>query len=82
MPMGPGPIGFLAFAGVKWAGYSLAAKGLNYAYENQSNGPVKVGLVRTGIGVATGLLYTGVWFLVGEDRLLAMFVVPEGLWIC
>ena len=56
MPAGPGPIGFLAFTGVKFAGYTAAAELLNRAY-GSSRSSWKVGLARTGIGLAFGITF-------------------------
>lgn len=60
----PTPIGFAAFAGVKAIGYTGAAAVLKRGY--QALAPVKsnivtVGLTRTGIGIAAGLVYGGLW---------------------
>ncbi len=61
MPMGPAPLGFAAFVGVKLAGYIAAAKVLQRVYETSQVGAVKAGLARTGIGIAAGLAYGAVW---------------------
>ena len=55
MPAGPGPIGFLAFSGVKFLGYTAAAVVLQRAYQSTRN-PWVVGLGRTGIGLVAGAL--------------------------
>ena len=61
MPAGPGPIGFVAFAGVKFVGYTLAAMALNRVYKSSSN-VVRVGLARTGIGLIAGAVVGAIWF--------------------
>ena len=61
MPAGPGPIGFIAFAGVKFAGYTFAAMALNRVYKSSSN-VIKVGLTRTGIGLVAGAVVGAIWF--------------------
>ena len=63
----PTPVGFAAFAGVKAIGYTAASFVLKRGY--QALAPVNasvltVGLTRTGIGVAAGLVYGGLWILV------------------
>jgi hypothetical protein len=65
MPAGPGPIGFLAFSGVKFLGYTAAAAVLQRAYQTTRN-PWVVGLGRTGIGLVAGTIFGGVWFLVSS----------------
>jgi hypothetical protein len=62
MPMGPGPVGLIAFVGVKFTGYSLAAYLLNRAYEARENA-WKVGAARTAIGIAAGAAYLASWNL-------------------
>jgi hypothetical protein len=63
MPGGPGPIGFVAFAGVKFVGYSAAALILRRAYKTPAN-PLKVGLARTGIGLVAGTVFGGASILI------------------
>jgi len=54
MPGGPGPTGFAAFLAVKYVGYSLAGRVLNYAYNLPVHSAWKVGGVRTAIGLGAG----------------------------
>ena len=61
MPMGPGPIAFVAFVGVKFIGYTAAAKLLQRTYEAPQVKVLKVGSARTALGVAAGLVYGAVW---------------------
>jgi len=56
MAGGGGPTGFAAFLAVKYAGYSLAGRVLNYAYNVSLDSPWKVGAIRTGIGLGAGAL--------------------------
>lgn len=65
----PTAVGFAAFAGVKAAGYTAASVVLKRGY--RALAPVKssvftVGLTRTGIGLAAGLIYGGLWIFVGN----------------
>ena len=62
MPAGPGPIGFAAFAGVKFLGYSVAASVLTSVFQSSRNAWL-VGLARTGIGLLAGTLFGGTWIL-------------------
>ena len=62
MPAGPGPIGFAAFTGVKFLGYSVAASVLTNAFQSSRN-VWFVGLARTGIGLVAGTLFGGTWIL-------------------
>lgn len=60
----PTPAGFAYFAGVKAVGYTAAAAVFKRGY--QAITPLKtsivtVGLARTGIGIAAGLVYGGLW---------------------
>ena len=60
-----GPLGFVYFAGVKYAGYAAAALVLRNAYNSSAN-PWRVGLARTGIGLVAGTLFGGVWILLSS----------------
>lgn len=62
MPAGPGPIGFAAFIGVKFLGYSVAASVFTNFFQSTRNVWL-VGLARTGIGLVAGTLFGGVWIL-------------------
>ena len=64
MPAGPGPIGFAAFTGVKFLGYSVAASVLTNVFQTPRNAWL-VGLARTGIGLVAGTLFGGIWILLG-----------------
>ncbi|HKW35488.1 MAG TPA: hypothetical protein VJN92_20925 [Candidatus Acidoferrum sp.] len=64
MPAGPGPIGFAAFTGVKFLGYSVAASVLTNFFQSSPSAWL-VGLVRTGIGLVAGTLFGGIWLLFG-----------------
>jgi hypothetical protein len=71
MPAGPGPIGFVAFAGVKLVGYTIAALALKKAFNSAAASTIKVGLARTGIGLVAGTLFGGTWILLSmrfEER--------------
>jgi hypothetical protein len=50
----PGPAGFVAFAGVKFAGYVLAGRVLRKVYPSLAAAPVKIAAVRTGLGIVLG----------------------------
>ncbi len=63
MPAGPGPIGFVAFTGVKLVGYTIAAMALKKAFSSTAANSIKVGLARTGIGLVAGALFGGAWIL-------------------
>lgn len=65
MPAGPGPMGFAAFTGVKFLGYSVAASVLTKAFQSSRNAWL-VGLARTGIGLVAGTLFGGTWFLLSR----------------
>jgi hypothetical protein len=65
MPMGPAPLGFVYFAGVKFMGYSAAALVLRRAYKTSTN-PLKAGLARTGIGLVAGYIYGGASVLISR----------------
>jgi hypothetical protein len=63
MPAGPGPVGFVAFTGVKLVGYTVAALALKEAFKSPSTSVIKAGLARTGIGLVVGGIYGGIWVL-------------------
>jgi hypothetical protein len=54
---------FACFAGVKLAGYTAAAWALKRSYEKPEISVAKVGFIRTGIGIAAGIAYGGIWLL-------------------
>ena len=60
-----GPLGFVYFAGVKYAGYAAAALVLRENYKSSAN-PWRVGLARTGIGLVAGTFFGGVWLLMSS----------------
>lgn len=73
MPGAPTAAGFAYFAGVKAVGYTGAAIVLKRGY--QALEPVKanvinIGLSRTGIGLAAGLIYGSLWIVVGNGMRL------------
>jgi hypothetical protein len=61
MPMGPAPLGFAYFVGVKFAGYTAAALAIRKFYPEFKGGIAKVGATRTAIGIGAGLAYGGIW---------------------
>jgi len=77
MPMGPGPIAFAAFVGVKFVGYTAAAKLLQRNYEAPQVSFVKVGSARTALGIAAGLAYGAVWMFATRNVVGAG---PSMLW--
>jgi len=62
MPMGPAPLGFAYFVGIKFAGYTAAAYVLRKAFPEKHPGIAKVGAARTGIGLLAGVGYGALWF--------------------
>jgi hypothetical protein len=84
MPMGPGPLGFVYFMGIKFAGYAGAAAVLRKVYPASADGPLKVGGIRTLIGMGAGLAYGAVWMLLFTKSQVASsdaapFLYPGGL---
>src|SRR2546426_8659764 len=83
MPGGPEPLGYAYFAAVKAVGYTAASVVLKRGYgRHGSNKPSvwKVGLTRTGIGIAIGVLYGGLWFfafgrIAGDASTIAYYVL-------
>lgn len=79
MPGGATALGYAYFAGIKAAGYTLYAKELNRQYDPSVPPSVwKVGLTRTGIGMAVGAVYGGLLSFAPErlgDALGATFLV-------
>jgi hypothetical protein len=67
MPAGPGPVGFVAFTGVKFVGYTVAALVLRKAFKRADTNALKVGLARTGIGLVVGALYGGTSILIASQ---------------
>ena len=62
MPMGPAPLGFAYFVGVKFAGYTAAALVIRKFYPPIKSGAVRVGMARTAIGIGAGFLYGLLWY--------------------
>ncbi len=54
----PGPVGFAAFAAVKFGGYVLAGLALKRAQPLVTAGAAKIAAVRTGLGIVIGPLLT------------------------
>ena len=52
-------IGYLVFGGIKFAGYSLAARSISKRYQRTDRNAYAVGGTRTLIGVIAGALYFG-----------------------
>ena len=67
MPMGPSPLGFTYFLGIKFAGYTAAAYALKRRYSESQANVGKVGAVRTAIGLGTGLVYGALWFFLATQ---------------
>jgi len=63
MAGGPAPLGFAYFVGVKLIGYTAAAVVLRRRYPESKTAIVKVGLARTGIGIAAGAAYGALWYM-------------------
>ena len=61
--MGPAPLGFAYFVGVKFVGYTAAAFAMRkVAYPNFGGSVIKVGGARTLVGVVAGTAYGALWF--------------------
>ncbi len=58
MPMGPGPLGFVYFVGVKLAGYTVAGSLLKKMYGSGTPGLLNA-VTGTVTGLGTGLAYGG-----------------------
>jgi hypothetical protein len=63
MPMGPGPLGFVYFVGVKLAGYTVAGSLLKKVHGSGTPGLLNVGVTGTVISLGAGLAYGGLWIL-------------------
>lgn len=93
MPGGPTPAGFLYFTAIKAAGYTGASVVLKNGYGLRGAPKPRiwaVGLTRTGIGLAAGALYGGLWILAlnkssgeGSEALFYLLLLPIRLaeWI-
>ena len=68
MPMGPAPLGFAYFVGIEFIGYSCAAVLLKKVYVASSYNPMKVGAIRTAIGIGAGLAYGMIWMLYSQSH--------------
>jgi hypothetical protein len=67
-------VGYLVFGGIKFAGYSLAARFISKKYGRANRNPYVVGGSRTLIGVVAGALYVGLLALLPQS-----FVKTGGL---
>ncbi len=93
MPMGPAPLGFAYFVGVKLVGYTAAAFVLRRIYPDSKVAVAKVGAARTAIGIGAGLAYGGLWIYLlahvihgnGSESLYFLGLSPvriaEWLWL-
>ena len=59
-------LGYLGFAAVKFAGYSLAAPVISRTYGRTDRNPFIVGATRTAIGMAAGATYFGLLWSAGS----------------
>jgi hypothetical protein len=66
MPMGPAPLGFAYFVGVKFVGYTAAAAAIRKFYPQFKGRIVEVGLARTAIGIGAGAAYWALWFALAK----------------
>jgi hypothetical protein len=64
----PGPLGFAAFAAVKFGGYVVAGLALKKLYPSIVAGAAKIAAVRTGLGILLGPT-----FIIGMAALAAYF---------
>lgn len=64
----PGPLGFAAFAAVKFGGYVVAALALKKLYPSIMAGAARIAAVRTGLGILLGPT-----FVIGIAALAAQF---------
>lgn len=53
-------VGYLSFVGVKFVGYSLAARAISWSYGRKDLNSILVGGTRTLIGIVTGAAYFGI----------------------
>ena len=73
-------IGYLVFGGIKFAGYSLAARSISKRYQRPDRKAFVVGGTRTLIGVIAGALYIGLLsFLPQKTIATGGFVFLAGL---
>jgi hypothetical protein len=75
MPMGAAPLGFVYFAGVKLAGYTLAGEGLRRVYRAEKPKALLFGVARTALGVAAGVAFASIALRGGVDRSEAFYYV-------
>ena len=67
MPGGPTPIGAIAYTGIKFAGYTLAAHALRRSYGASRTGFLGVGAVRTAVGIGVGIPYAFFMLFLGTS---------------
>jgi len=77
--MFPGPLGLVAFIGVKFGGYVLAGLALKKAYPGIVAGATTITAVRTGLGLLLGLCF---WILslklLAGSKLFNDTLIPYG----
>ena len=80
--MFPGPLGLVAFVGVKFGGYALAAIVLKKIYPGIVAGIAKIAGVRTGLGLVLGIAF---WLLsmqfVGDTGLFSSTPLIPYIWL-
>jgi hypothetical protein len=59
-------VGYLVFGGIKFAGYSLAARFISKRYQRTDRNAFSVGGARTLIGVVAGAIYFGLLTLLPQ----------------
>ena len=67
----PGPIGFAAFVGAKFGGYTLAGTFLRKTYPAEQASPLKIAFARTGLGLALGIAHFFVWVKLQDSHVNA-----------
>ncbi len=78
--MGPGPLGFVYFVGVKLAGYTVAGSLLKKVYGSGTPGLLNVGVTGMVTGLGAGLAYAGRWILAMSKSQPANAYLPEFLY--
>ena len=78
--MGPGPLGFVYFVGVKLAGYTVAGSRLKKVYGTGTSGLLNVGVTGTVTSLRAGLAYGGRWILAMSKSQPANSYLPEFLY--
>ncbi len=71
-------LGYPIYAAVKYAGYTLSARVFGAILDRRDVGVWRVGLIRTGLGIVIGAIYTAAWAGLAAHGVFQSLPLGEG----